>query len=67
MKLGSSKNILQSKTFGLATANLLALKFIPGLSSWAQENLEVYVEILTVGVVILRYVTTSAIHFLKRK
>ena len=65
--MGNSKNILQSKTFGLATLNILALKFIPGLSNWAQENLESYIELLTLSIVVLRYTTTKAIHLFKKK
>ena len=57
-----SKVILTSKTFGVATLNVVALKFIPGLRDWARDNIDAYAEILTLVMLVLRYVSTSAVH-----
>ena len=63
---GKSKLIFTSKTFGVATLNVVALKFWPDLRVWAQDNLDAYIEILTATMLVLRYVSKSAVHALPK-
>lgn len=55
------KPIYKSKTLGVAILNMVALKFIPGAKEFVQNNPEIYGEILTLIMIILRLLTYKAI------
>lgn len=55
--------VYRSKTFGVALLNLAALKLFPGMKVWVIENPDLYVEILTVVIILLRAITEKAIEW----
>lgn len=55
------KPIYRSKTFGVATLNVVALHVVPGAKEWVAAHPEAYAEILTVVMITMRYVTNRAV------
>lgn len=60
------KHFLRSRTFGVATLNVVILHFLPGAKEWVAENPEAYAEVLSIAIVGLRFLTKEALTW-KRK
>jgi hypothetical protein len=55
------KPIYQSKTFGVAIFNIVALKVFPDSREWISNNPECYALIVTIAMIALRFITKRAV------